>query len=147
VTSRRVACVRAAALAIDDWALGADVPRLLTHFDFPSAHWKYIPSTKPIEFTFATVTPRRRVTKGAGSRVAGLTKAFKLLHAAQGCWRRLEALDHRPRLRAGGCRAQMDTGWNGQSRAQHGKRERSPPDHLQSTTLDISRRVRVGGMS
>jgi transposase-like protein len=26
---------------------------LPTHFDFPAAHWKYIPSTKPIEFTFA----------------------------------------------------------------------------------------------
>ena len=137
--------MRAAALAINDGALGADVPRLLTHFDFPAAYWKYIPSTKPIEFTFATVTPRRRVTKGAGSRVARLTRAFKLLWAAQGCWRRLDAHDLRPLVQAGGGRAQMDTGWNGQSRAQKGKRERSPPDHLQSTTLDISRRVGVGG--
>jgi putative transposase len=93
--------MRAAALAIDDGALGADVPRLLTHFDFPAALWKYIRSTKPIEFTLATVTRRRRVTKGAGSRVAGLTRAFKLLQAAQGSWRRLDAHDLRPLVRAG----------------------------------------------
>ena len=66
--------MRAAALAIDGEALGADMPRLLTHFDFPAAHSKYIPSTKLIEFTFATVTPRRRATKGAGSRVTGLRR-------------------------------------------------------------------------
>ena len=59
-----------------------------------------------------------KANKGAGSRIAGLTKAFKLLHAAQGCWRRLDAHDLLPLVRAGGGRAQMDTGWNGQSRAQ-----------------------------
>jgi hypothetical protein len=40
------------------------VPRLLTHFDFPAAHWKHIPSTNLIESTFATVKLRTRVTKG-----------------------------------------------------------------------------------
>lgn len=62
----------------------ADVPRLLTHVDFPAAHGKHIRTTNPIESTFATVKLRTRVTKGTGSRAAGLTMAFTLLHAAQG---------------------------------------------------------------
>lgn len=82
-------------------ALFADVPRLLTHFDFPAAHWKHIRSTNPIESTFATVKLRTRVTKGAGSRTAGLTMAFKLLEAAQKTWRRLDAHDLLPLVRAG----------------------------------------------
>ena len=82
-------------------ALVADVPRLLTHFDFPAAHWKHIRTTNPIESTFATVKLRTRVTKGAGSREAGLTMAFKLLHAAQQTWRRLDAHDLLPLVRAG----------------------------------------------
>jgi putative transposase len=94
--------MRVPALAISDESLGADVPRLLTHFDFPAAHWKHIRSTNPIESTFATVTWRTRVTKGAGSRVAGLTRAFKLLRAAQGSWLRLDAHDDLlPLVRAG----------------------------------------------
>jgi putative transposase len=82
-------------------ALFADVPRLLTHFDFPAAHWKHIRTTNPIESTFATVKLRTRVTKGAGSRTAGLTMAFKLLEAAQKTWRRLDAQDLLPLVRAG----------------------------------------------
>lgn len=64
-------------------SLVTDVARLLTHFAFPAAHWKHLRSTHPIESTFATVKHRTRVTKGAGSRAAGLTMAFKLLEAAQ----------------------------------------------------------------
>lgn len=82
-------------------ALCADVPRLLTHFDCPAAHWKHIRTTNPIESTFATVKLRTRVTKGAGSRVAGLTMAFKLLQAAQRTWCRLDAQDLLPLVRAG----------------------------------------------
>ena len=82
-------------------ALCADVPRLLTHVDFPAAHWKHIRTTNPIESTFATVKLRTRVTKGAGSRVAGLTMAFKLLQAAQRTWRRLDAHDLLPLVRVG----------------------------------------------
>ncbi len=82
-------------------ALFADVPRLLTHFDFPAAHWKHIRTTNPIESAFATVKLRTRVTKGAGSRAAGLTMAFKLLAAAQNTWRRLDAQELLPLVRAG----------------------------------------------
>jgi len=67
-------------------SLVTDVARLLTHFDFPAAHWKHLRSTNPIESTFATVKHRTRVTKGAGSRTAGLTMAFKLLETAQRTW-------------------------------------------------------------
>jgi transposase-like protein len=82
-------------------ALVTDVPRLLTHFDFPAAHWKHIRSTNPIESTFATVKLRTRVTKGAGSRGAGLTMVFKLLLTAQRTWRRLDAHELLPLVRAG----------------------------------------------
>lgn len=82
-------------------SLVTDVARLLTHFDFPAAHWKHIRTTNPIESTFATVKLRTRVTKAAGSRTAGLTMAFKLLETAQHTWRRLDAHDLLPLVRAG----------------------------------------------
>lgn len=82
-------------------SLVTDVARLLTHFDFPAAHWKHLRSTNPIESTFATVKHRPRVTKGAGSRTAGLTMAFKLLETAQRTWRRIDAPDLLPLVRAG----------------------------------------------
>ena len=43
--------------------------------------------TNPIESTFATVRLRTRVTKGPGSRAAGLAMAFKLIESAQQHWR------------------------------------------------------------
>jgi putative transposase len=82
-------------------SLVTDVAQLLTHFEFPAAHWKHLRSTNPIESTFATVKHRTRVAKGAGSRAAGLTMAFKLLQAAQHTWRRLNAPDLLPLVRAG----------------------------------------------
>ena len=47
----------------------------------------FIPVTNTIESTFATVRARTRVTKGPGSKDAGLAMVFKLLQAAQGRWR------------------------------------------------------------
>ena len=44
-------------------------------------------TTNPIESTFATVRLRTRVTKGPGSRAAGLAMAYKLIIAAQDRWR------------------------------------------------------------
>jgi transposase-like protein len=75
--------------------------RLLTFFSFPADHWKHLRTTNPIESTFATVKLRQRVTKGAGSRAAGLAMAFKLLESAQRGWRRLDAHDLIPLVRAG----------------------------------------------
>ena len=82
-------------------SLVTDIARLRTHFEFPAAHWKHIRTTNPIESTFATVKLRTRVTKGAGSRAAGLTMAFQLLEAAQRTWRRLDAQELLPLVRAG----------------------------------------------
>ena len=44
-------------------------------------------TSNPIESTFASVRLRTRVTKGPGSKAAGLAMAFKLLEAAQDRWR------------------------------------------------------------
>ena len=60
---------------------------LLCFFDFPAEHWIHLKTTNPIESTFATVRLRTKVTKGPGSRTAGLAMAFKLIEAAQVRWR------------------------------------------------------------
>ena len=41
--------------------------------------------------TFATVRLRQRVTKGPGSRAAGVAMAFKLIESAQQRWRAVNA--------------------------------------------------------
>jgi transposase-like protein len=74
---------------------------LLTFYDFPAEHWKHIRTSNPIESTFATVRLRQRVTKGPGSRGRGLTMAYKLLRMAEERWRRLDAHDLLPLVRAG----------------------------------------------
>jgi hypothetical protein len=74
-------------LAVGDGALG---------------FWKAIrdvfPDTKEqrcwwhkIESTFATVRLRTRVTKGPGSRAAGIAMAFELIESAQAHWRAVNA--------------------------------------------------------
>src|SRR5206468_11411632 len=75
--------------------------RLLTFFAFPADHWKHVRTTNPIESTFATVKLRQRVTKGAGSRSAGLAMAFKLMLAAERSWRRINGAELLPLVRAG----------------------------------------------
>jgi putative transposase len=72
---------KAVAKVVDD----AEV--LLTFFDFPAEHWLHLKTTNPIESTFATVRLRTKVTKGPGSRAAGLAMAFKLIESAQERWR------------------------------------------------------------
>jgi putative transposase len=66
-----------------------DADSLLAFFDFPAEHWRHIRTTNAIESVFATVRLRTRVTKGAGSRKAGLMMAYKLMDAASGRWRAL----------------------------------------------------------
>lgn len=68
-----------------------DTKTLVTFFDFPAEHWIHLRTTNPIESAFATVKLRTKVTKGAGSRDAALTMAYKLLDSAQMRWRRLRA--------------------------------------------------------
>jgi transposase-like protein len=64
---------------------------LLAFYDFPAEHWIHLRTTNPIESTFATVRLRQRVTKGPGSRAAGVAMAFKLVEAAQARWRAVNA--------------------------------------------------------
>ena len=64
-----------------------DAEELLTFFDFPAEHWLHLKTSNPIESTFSSVRLRTRVTKGPGSKAAGLAMTFKLLEAAQDRWR------------------------------------------------------------
>jgi len=73
--------------------LEKDKERLLAFFDFPAEHWVHIRTTNPIESTFATVRLRTDKTKGAGSRIAALTMAFKLVQAAEQHWRMLNGVE------------------------------------------------------
>ena len=64
---------------------------LLAFYDYPAEHWIHLRTTNPIESTFATVRLRQRVTKGPGSRAAGVAMAFKLIQSAQTRWRAVNA--------------------------------------------------------
>ncbi len=64
---------------------------LVAFYDFPAEHWIHLRTTNPIESTFATVRLRQRVTKGPGSRAAGVAMAFKLIESAQTRWRAVNA--------------------------------------------------------
>jgi transposase-like protein len=64
-----------------------DAEALLCFLDFPAEHWVHLKTSNPIESTFSSVRLRTRVTKGPGSKAAGLAMAFKLLEAAQDRWR------------------------------------------------------------
>jgi putative transposase len=68
-----------------------DLDELLAFYDYPCEHWVHLRTTNPIESTFATVRHRTKVTKGPGSRAAGLAMAFKLIEAAQDRWRAVNA--------------------------------------------------------
>jgi transposase-like protein len=68
-----------------------DLDQLLAFYDYPAEHWVHLRTTNPIESTFATVRHRSKVTKGPGSRAAGLAMAFKLIESAQDRWRAVNA--------------------------------------------------------
>ena len=68
-----------------------DLGQLLAFYDYPAEHWVHLRTTNPVESTFATVRHRTKVTKGPGSRAAGLAMAFKLIEAAQDRWRAVNA--------------------------------------------------------
>ena len=64
-----------------------DLDQLLAFYDYPAEHWVHLRTTNPIESTFATVRHRTKVTRGPGSRAAGLAMAYKLIESAQDRWR------------------------------------------------------------
>ncbi|WP_226358202.1 IS256 family transposase [Pseudonocardia sp. ICBG601] len=87
--------------------IGDDLDELLAFYDFPAEHWQHLRTTNPIESTFATVRHRTRVTRGPGSRAAGLAMAFKLIEAAQNRWRAVNGPHLVALVRAG---ARFDAG-------------------------------------
>jgi len=78
-----------------------DAEPLLAFYDSPAEHWIHLKTTNPIESTFATVRLRTKVTKGPGSRAAGLAMAFKLIEAAERRWRSVNAPQLVALVRAG----------------------------------------------
>jgi transposase-like protein len=68
-----------------------DADVLLEFYRYPAEHWIHLRTTNPIESTFATVRLRTKVTKGPGSRAAGIAMAYKLIDAAQARWRAVNA--------------------------------------------------------
>jgi len=79
-----------AAVKAFDAAYGAEFPKataritgdageLLAFFDYPCEHRVHLRTTNPIESTSATVRHRTKVTKGPGSRAAGLAMASRSL--------------------------------------------------------------------
>jgi transposase-like protein len=93
-----------------------DLDELLAFYDYPAEHWVHLRTTNPIESTFATVRHRTKVTKGPGSKAAGLAMAYKLIEAAQRRWRAVNAPQLVALVRAG-------------ARFHHGKLvERAPAD-------------------
>jgi transposase-like protein len=68
-----------------------DLDELLAFYDYPAEHWIHLRTTNPIESTFATVRHRTKITRGPGSRAAGLAMAFKLIQAVQARWRAVNA--------------------------------------------------------
>jgi len=61
-----------------------DLDVLLEFYNYPAEHWAHLRTTNPIESTFATVRHRTKVTKGPGSRAAGLAMAFKACRSRTG---------------------------------------------------------------
>jgi transposase-like protein len=93
-----------------------DIDQLLAFYDYPAEHWQHLRTTNPIESTFATVRHRSKVTKGPGSRAAGLAMAFKLIESAQARWRAVNAPHFVALVRAG-------------ARFEAGKLVERPDDH------------------
>jgi transposase-like protein len=81
--------------------LNRDREALLAFYEFPAEHWIHLRTSNPIESTFAPVRAPTDVTKGPGSRQAGLAMCFKLIEATEGRWRRVNAPELVALVRAG----------------------------------------------
>ena len=78
-----------------------DREALLAFYEFPAEHWIHLRTSNTIESTFSSVRARTNLTKGAGWRQAGLAVCFKLIEAAEGRWRRVNAPELVALVRAG----------------------------------------------
>jgi transposase-like protein len=103
----------------------SDLEELLRFYDYPAEHGVHLRTTNPIESTFATVRHRTKVTKGPGSRAAGLAMAFKLIEAAQSRWRTVNAPHLVALVRAG-------------ARFEAGKLVERPDAHQADTTTEAA---------
>lgn len=81
--------------------ISKDRERLLAFYDYPAEHWLHLRTSNPIESTFSSVRARSDVTKGPGSGTAGMAMIFKLLEAAEGRWREVNAPHLDALVRAG----------------------------------------------
>jgi len=89
-----------------------DQEPLLAFYDFPAEHWVHLKTSNPIESTLSTVRLRTRVTKGPGSRAAGLATVFKLIEAASVRWRLRQRLaPGRPGVSSRTAAAPRPPGW------------------------------------
>ena len=113
-----------------------DLDELLAFYDYPAEHWVHLRTTNPIESTFATVRHRTKVTKGPGSKAAGLAMAFKLIEAAQARWRAVNA-PHLVALVRAGARSTTASSSNDPTNTTNPK----PPKRSSSTGLDYCSRT------
>ncbi len=79
----------------------SDKEALLTFYDYPAEPWRHLRTTNPVESVFAPVRARPDITKGPGSRQAGLAMIYKLIEAAEGRWRKLTGAHLVAMVRAG----------------------------------------------
>ena len=68
-----------------------DLDQLLAFYDFPGRALAASENYQSVESTFATVRNGSEITKGPGSRAAGIAMAYKLIEAAQSRWRAVNA--------------------------------------------------------
>ncbi len=78
-----------------------DEKEVFTYYDYPAEHWRHLRTTNPVESVFGPVRARTDVTKGPGSRQAGLAMIYKLMEAAEGRWRKLTGAHLVALVRAG----------------------------------------------
>jgi putative transposase len=104
-----------------------DQEQLLAFYDFPAEHWVHLKTSNPIESAFSTVRLRTRVTKGPGSRAAGLAMVFKLIEAARDRWRYVNG-PHLVALVGPGPSSRKECSSSGQTRPS----SRSPRDQFRT---------------
>jgi hypothetical protein len=68
-----------------------DLAQLLAFYDFPGRALAASENYQSVESTFATVRNGSEITKGPGSRAAGIAMAYKLIEAAQSRLRAVNA--------------------------------------------------------
>jgi hypothetical protein len=97
-------------------------------------HWVHLKTSNPIESTFSLVRARTRITKGAGSRTAGLAMAFKLIEAASEHWRSVNGPPFSSRSYAPGQSSDRGS-WSSASRSFRKPPRESAGRHPQHLTI------------